>query len=115
MAVKRYELNYANAYALVDIDDEKCTEKLLHELNDFWWDAGEVLDHAGGNITKAVLTRLCTKLMIMSVHHFDAMERMLTGREDGWPPLDGSYGITLVQMDDFEFELDEVTVLEVGA
>lgn len=113
---KRYKLTYAEMFdVVVDIDDEKCTDELLHQINNFWSNAKYRLLAAQGDIRKAVLQMLCVTVMQLSITEWNALNHMVEGKEEGWPALDGSSGITLVSVDDYEFTDDEVEICEVAA
>lgn len=116
MTIKRYKLKYDWMHeVIVEIDDEKCTDDLLHEINNFWSDAEYRLDEAKGNILNAVLTMLCTTALILSIQELNAQAHLAEGKEEGWPPLDGSHGIKIISVDQFEFDPEEVEIKEVAA
>lgn len=114
MPIKRYTLTYASQFdVVVEIDDTICTDELLHEINNFWSSADDRLDDADGDITKAVLKMLALFCLRLSSDKF--VESYLTKEhnEEGWPVLDGSYGIKLISVDDFTFDDDEIEVAKV--
>lgn len=116
MTIERYKLIYAGQFEIeLEIDDEKCTDTLLHEINNFWSGSERRLDNAGGDCWLAVMDMLCTTLMRLSITELDALEHMVAGKEEGWPPLDGKYGITLLSVDNFEFDPSEVWITRVAA
>lgn len=111
MAKKRYSLLYAIQFeVVVEIDDTICTDELLHEINNFWSGAEDRLDDSDGDVTLAVLKMLCTMCLRVSTSSFVVPYLTHSHNEEGWPVLDGSWGIKLISVDDFEFEDSEVTV-----
>jgi hypothetical protein len=108
---RRYTISYDWTFdAVVDIDHDVCTDALLHEINNFWSGAEERLDRADDDVCKAVLTMLGLQLFRDTITDL-APERMWrTNAPEGWPKLDGSHGITLVSLDYFELDEDEITI-----
>lgn len=110
---KRYQLTYADGYDMVvEIDHSILTEEKLHVLNNFWGGAATRL--LRDTVLDAVLKMLCAQFMGESVEYLNAKQRFNEGKVEGWPPLDGSYGIKLVSYDNFEFEMDNVDVSELS-
>lgn len=108
---KRYTVAYGWSFDMVvDIDHSICTEDKLNEINSFWSSADWRLEQAKGDITKAVLKMLALTAFRMTISEFDPVGVLRRGEEEGWPKLDGSYGITLVSLDDFELDEDEITI-----
>ena len=115
MAIRRYVLEWDWKWeVVVDVDREIATDELLHSINSFWIDDDWRLDQADGDVLKAVLTMLCTKVLRMSVEHLDVKSvfQKPNGETEGWPPLDGSYGITLVRYDELDLDRDDVRIKE---
>jgi hypothetical protein len=109
---KQYRLTYADGYEMkVEIDHSILTEEKLHELNNFWSNAESRLIRC--TVLDAVLKMLCSTFMAESVERFDPVAAFNSGEIEGWPPLDGSWGIKLLDYDPFEFESDLVDVLEI--
>ncbi len=112
MAIKRYKLEYSGAFTLVvDINDEKCTEKLLHEINGFWGGDDDRLFEADDDVLTAVLRMLVVMVAQESIEYYWGVETQLKTKPlEGWPPLDGSYGITLISASRFEFDDSEISI-----
>jgi hypothetical protein len=110
---KRYTLSYDWSYdVVVEIDDEKCTDALLHEINNFWSDADWRLSEADGDVRQAVLKMLATSVLRATVSEWNALDEFKVKGVEGWPLLDGSCGILLVSADDFEFDAEEISIKE---
>lgn len=112
MAVQRYALTYLDTVdVVVDIDRDIATDEKLHMINDFWIHSEDRLEEANGDVLVAVLKMLCTKVVHMSVQYHDVKSEFANG-EEGWPALDGSWGITLVRYDELGFNSNDVEVRE---
>jgi hypothetical protein len=113
---KRYKISYdGNFDMIVEIDHDACKDALLHEINNFWSDSEHRLTRADGNIVNAVLTLMAQMAFRLNVSDWRNTVSLLKDPQtcpEGWPVLDGSSGITLVSIDDFEFEADEFTIEE---
>lgn len=109
---KRYFLTYdfMGCEVVVDIDHGILTDERLHEINSFWSGAEERLTQADGNVLHAVLKMLCCRLLADSIQVFSVMQTWTKDAPEGWPNLDGSYGITLVGVDDWTFDEEEVSI-----
>jgi hypothetical protein len=112
---KQYQLTYADGYDMtVEVDHSILTDEKAHELNNFWSGAEDrVFEH--GSALLAVLTMLCVEFMALSVERMDPEAAFNSGEVEGWPPLDGSWGIKLVDYEPFEFESALVDVMELTA
>jgi hypothetical protein len=108
---KRYNLIYADGYQMtVEIDHEILTEDKLLEINSFWGGHEYRLRH--DTPLDAVLKMFCATFMAESAEHFDPEQRFNSGEVEGWPPLNGSWGITLVTYEPFTFEPELVEIEE---
>lgn len=116
---KRYTVSYDWSFDMVvEIDHEVCKDELLHEINNFWSDAEFRLTRSDGNIVRVVLTLLAQMAFRLNISDWRDTVSLLKSSEtcpEGWPVLDGSSGITLVSIDDFEFDADEFTIKEQAA
>lgn len=119
--IRVFSAQHGYAECKVAIDDSKCSEKLLHEINSFWSDHEFRLSEANGDIGKAVATMLikhCFSLQYQKfglnswgvMRHFDWDDG--EGQE-GWPKMDGSEGIAIILCEEPEIEIDFLTVEEV--
>jgi hypothetical protein len=111
---KRYTVTYDwNFEMVVEIDHEVCKDELLHEINNFWSDSDFRLSQADGNILHAVLKLMAQMAFRLNVSDWRDTASLLKAPDtcpEGWPVLDGSAGITLISIDDFEFDADEFTI-----
>lgn len=109
--IKRYKLAapFAEDFeVVVEINNELLTDALLHEINNFWCEAEDRLDEYDGNVLHAVLGILYRRLWWSIVElggdaHVDHMVSHFKNIE-GWPPMDGSFGIKFVSFDSVEFD-----------
>ncbi len=119
--IKRYKGTHLDTgfEVVVEIDSSVMTEEKLHEINNFWSGAEDRLDDADGIVVNAVLKMLSAEVFRLSIDHmlveecFDWKCRY-TGKQrngiEGWPEMDGSFGIKIVSYDDFEIRADDIGV-----
>lgn len=112
MGKKRKTIRFGSWEAVVEIDhDGKNTLAVMEDQVLFWHGGERRLAEAGGDVEKAYLKQLGQELVSLSMDlttdgikaHFDGL--------DGWGPLDGRYGVTLVSVDRFEIGDDEIEIL----
>lgn len=121
--IKVYKAENGFAECKVAIDESKASEKFLHEINNFWGNSKSRLREAKGDVAKAVATMLikqCFSLQyqnyglnswgVMQCFDWDEGEG-----QEGWPKMDGSYGIAIIRCEEPEIELDFFSVEEVEA
>lgn len=103
-----------SAEIVVKIDDQhEGIESTLHDINNFFGSASYRLSEAGGDIAKAVVQMLASRVWHRDFDVLSALDHFRKGEEEGWPPLDGSWGIELVSYEPYAIS-DEVWV-EVSA
>lgn len=116
----KYNINYDNkASVIIEVDDEIMTEEALAEINNFWSNHENRLDAAEGNILRAVLKLLTATILVTQVEqgvNKAGMIRMFdwngrNGGIEGWPCMDGSQGFEIIDVDDFEFDAFDMTIL----
>jgi hypothetical protein len=111
MSIKRYKVSYDWSFDMVvDIDHGVCKDDLLHEINNFWSEADYRLSQADGDIAQAVLKLLAQAAFRSTIADWNALDEFKVKGVEGWPLLNGSAGITLVSIDDFEFEEDKFDI-----
>jgi hypothetical protein len=94
----------------VEIDHEILTEEKLHLINNFWSNGQYRLMY--DTVLDAVLKMLCAEFMAQSSENFDPEAQFNNGAVEGFPPLDGSWGIRLVSYEPFVFAPELVDVEE---
>ncbi|HGB5308497.1 TPA: DUF2528 family protein [Salmonella enterica subsp. enterica serovar Poona] len=121
--VKRYEITW-NAHEdapvlTVEIDHSICTDKLLHQINNFFINAVERYGESGCDITATVLKMLaatCFTEQTGPTGGWNA-EGLIglfdNGTMEGWPPMDGSEGIKILACDVPGVNYDDMEVEEV--
>ncbi len=117
--IKQYKLTSFDDFTVViEIDHDKCTEELLTEINNFWSGHEDRLNEADGNLLHAVLGIIYrrtwwTLAEMGGLAWVDDMVKEF-GKMEGWPPMDGSFGIKFVSFDDVEFDhtprIEEVVI-----
>lgn len=97
-----YNLYYDDDWiARIRIDDTDKSHDAIREMVEFWSDWEDRLKAAGGNYTQCWLNQLALQLLYYGPR---------TENEEGWIPLDGSFGITLVSYVPWSFDSDRVTL-----
>lgn len=101
---------------VVELDDRPETVDTLHEINNFCGpDNAQQNLNRHGNVRDAVLAQLCITCMELSLTSFNVVELFKSSRApEGWPILDGRDGIRLVSVEDFYFEVGDVTIRRDG-
>lgn len=115
MGIKRYNVNWDYQLDLVvEIDHDLVTDVLLHSINSFWSGAAGRLNDAEDNVLMAVLKMLgqqCWELMVAHEFNTYGLIQEFSQRE-GWPTMDGAYGIKIIDCDQLLFDISEITVKE---
>ncbi|EGY1537514.1 DUF2528 family protein [Salmonella enterica] len=120
--IKRYEITW-NAHEdmpvlTVEIDHSICTEKLLHQINNFFINAEERLLENDSDITATVLNMLAVFCLTEQIYHGWNVEGLIDlfkdGNVEGWPPMDGSEGIKILACDVPGVNYDDMEVEEVS-
>lgn len=111
---KRYHLAGENFEMTVEIDHALMAEDKLHEINRFWTSADLRLAAHDGSVLKAVLELLFCRVQRVVVEDpfglnvqgvinafawVDHSGNRKSG-EEGWPDMDGQYGIRIVDVSD---------------
>ena len=101
---------------LIEIEHSEKTNKLLHLINNFWSDSEEMLRLAKGDITEAVLKRITSEALRLVVAEDYGVNHLIQklSEIDGYPVMDGSCGIRIVNYDSIEFEPEEMNILIVS-
>ncbi|TCS35829.1 uncharacterized protein DUF2528 [Paucimonas lemoignei] len=90
----------------VAVSDAPETLAVMGEINSFWSGDKDRLAAANGDLTVAVLKMLCTRLLAATFSEINPFDDFVKGKVEGWPPLDGSYGIKLLHTDHFSLDGD---------
>lgn len=113
--MKTYQLsNHDGWEALVRIDESHPKlEAAIRQMVEFWGDWEHRLRLCKGDYTKAFLQQLGETIQVLShIHSVEGVADELENME-GWYPVDGSVGVTLMSCDEFVFP--DVYVKEVAA
>lgn len=107
----------------VEIDHAILTDDKLHEINNFWISAAVKLADRSGNVTHAVLDRVLRKVMWIQIvedwtlealiRQFDYELRDWSGDTEGFPKMDGTEGIRIIQVEDPDFDDYGIEIEEV--
>ena len=116
--VKSYTIDYDwKAELTVEVDHEMVTESALAEINEFWSDH-EYRAQKHGSLLNAVLIMLAQHAIPMAYEHGYNVYGVVSmfdwddgNGQEGWPPMDGSYGIKIVAIDTSGlFDSDDMTI-----
>lgn len=124
MSKKLYRLHGDNFDMTVEVDHAVLTEDKLHEINNFWSAADHRLKEHDGSVLDAILEMLFSKVQFMvaeaggllslnsALFKFSWRDRRGAYKdgEEGWPDMDGSYGIRIVEIGELTF--DESPLIE---
>lgn len=109
--LKTYVIEYdCKASVTVEIDHDILTDELLHEINNFWSEAEYRLRVASGNVLKAVLKMLARDALVEEVSGTNAHYLFTQDPPEGWPKLDGSYGIKFISCEELVIDYDDMTI-----
>jgi len=116
--IKKYKIDYDwKADVLVEIDHSIATEEKLKEINEFWSGAEDRVTQEGSvlNAVLKMLARTCLYLQLETgysvtgiIEKFDWDSR--NGGQEGWPKMDGTFGIKLLRVDEFEIDESDMTI-----
>lgn len=100
----------------IEIEHSEKTNKLLHLINNFRSNSEEMLRLAKGDITEAVLKRITSDALRLVVTEDYGVNHLIQklSEIDGYPVMDGSCGIRIVNYDSIEFEPEEMNILIVS-
>lgn len=118
MALKKITVDYDwKADVTFIIDDEKFTEEVAKDINSFWSGADYRLSEDDGTAFGGVIKMLSGILLSMATERGLSVHGLINEFDwdkdngvEGWPNLDGSYGIKLHDIDQFEFNADDMTI-----
>jgi len=110
--IKRYLCEWEAASVVVEIDHDVMTDEKLSEINRFWSGDQIRLRAAKGNITTAVLRMLTATALTESFSRVCVVRVFNEEGIEGWPPMDGSYGIKIVSINEVTIDELDVSVRE---
>lgn len=117
--IKRYEIDYDwKANVTIEIDHDIVTDEALHELNNFWSSADWRIQRAG-SVLNAVLKMLAREIMVIQFSAGYTTEYLIKqfdwdsgNGQEGWPPMDGSQGIKIINTEDLDIDYDDMSIEE---
>lgn len=123
--IKRYQVTWTahqcDPVLIVEIDHAVCTNELLHEMNNFFAGAKYRLDQSHGNITTAILKQLATECfnqqsdLSCSWSTQGLINQFANGNIEGFPPMDGSAGIKIIDCDTLYINDEDMRVEEISS
>ena len=114
----KYRIDYDwKVDIIIEIDDEIMTTEMLTEINTFWSNDDVRLRDADGIVLNAVLKLLTGVILVSQVEsglNLRGIISMFDWDEgngiEGFPKMDGSHGIKIICVDDFEFDPNDMTI-----
>lgn len=99
--------------ATLEIQESPETLEAMKEQLLFWMSGEDMIEAAGGDIEKAYLKMLAVELIHTSIEwNIEGVKSQFEEKE-GWAPLDGTKGVTLIRIDSWEFSEDDFFICEV--
>jgi hypothetical protein len=103
---KKYQLEYYDsARMVIEIDHAVFTDEEFKECSEFWSNKPNL---------KEWLKMIYTIALRESIASLSALATLKEGREEGFPKMDGTRGLTIVSFDRFEFDDFEMSVTEIS-
>jgi len=116
---KKYEVEHAGVSMIVEIDHSVLSDERLHEFNDFWTNPKNRLSDSNGDITETVLRLLMKDVYLIQAKNNYTTEGVVEEFNwdknrgiEGWVMMDGSNGIKIISVDEFEF--DDILIGDMG-
>ncbi|MCW3642509.1 DUF2528 family protein [Burkholderia cenocepacia] len=110
--IKKYVLTHDFSYEIVvDVDHDILTEEKLCDLVRFWSEGDADIERNGP--LQAFLKLFAARFFAATVEEISPKDAFNAGRIEGFPPVDGSSGLRVVEYDEFSFEADDIDVLEI--
>ncbi len=110
--IKRYEFNYGmnDSQAVFTVDDSKFTKEMAQSFLDFFhWETGydEFLDPI-----EEAMTKIAMRTIIIGCEGQYNLQGIISqfGDLEGYPRIDGSIGITLIEFYPYEFTESDLSV-----
>lgn len=116
---KQYKLDYDwKADVVIEINHDIATESFFHELNDFWCESEDRVDEDGSAFS-GVMKLLAVVILQLTVEfpnkNTNGIKQLFKDGQEGWPPMDGEYGIKIVSIDSFCFDSSDFSLEEITA
>ncbi|MGE8577707.1 MAG: DUF2528 family protein [Burkholderia contaminans] len=110
--IKKYVLTHDFSYEIVvDVDHNILTDEKLCELVRFWSGGDADIERHGP--LQAFLKLFAARFFAATVEELSPKDAFNAGRIEGFPAVDGSTGLRVVDYDEFSFEADDIDVLEI--
>jgi len=102
--MKTYNIYYHDQWLATILIDKSKSEDSIKEMVQFWGNWEQRLLNNNGNYIKTWINQL--------ISHIIYSGKPPDKDDEGWVPLDGLYGITLVNWSRYEFDEDLVEIEE---
>ena len=118
--LQQYRIDYDDKIdVVIEIDNEKVTNKDLHEINNFWSGSDDRVDEEDGSVLNAVLKMLANVIFSNQLYYgfgtSGSIRKFDWDKEgvEGWPKMDGSMGFKIISVDDADFDTDYMNVVAI--
>lgn len=115
--LKKYFLNYDDKVDIVfEIDHNIATEDFFQLLNNLLSGNEERLDK-NGSAFEGVMKLIGIEILSLTIKYHLNTAAVISSLNDGsahefFPKMDGTFGIKIISIDNFEFEEDDFTLTE---
>lgn len=110
MATEKVTLSYEWWEAVVEIDDSPGTISAMQQQLLFWSGGQAWIDREDGDVRTAFLKMLGAELARQSLVVGPEFIGELFTNHEGWAPLDGSFGVRLVRVDQWSFGREDISI-----
>ncbi len=112
MEFKKYKVQFDNYFEMtIRIKSDTETTKILHQINDFWTDSKDRLSKENGSIESVVVKLIAKEVVLIQATSFsgslDSVKEVFDNGIEGFYPVDGSFGIEIIDID-IDFEISEL-------
>ncbi|RVU01108.1 DUF2528 family protein [Mucilaginibacter limnophilus] len=97
-----------------DQPEDWTMEKTMREMIMHWTGGAGWLKENDGDITKTFLQQLAAEIQQIQCENNYTLEGVIEEfvNREGWWPMDGSCGVQILEVEDFEFLMNEYEVME---
>ena len=108
----RYKITFDWWDAIIEINDDEKTKSHMKDQLLFFMNGQDLIDQGDGNITKAYLKQLTPHIIEESIRWKKGgiIDQISGDMYEGFLPIDGSFGVTLVSADHWEFPESDIEI-----
>ena len=112
---EKYKLTFDWWEAVLEIKDDEKTKNHMKDQLLFFSGGQELIDNEDGDITQAYLKQTTPSLIKESMEwkKGGVINQIADNMYEGFLPIDGSFGVTLISIDNWEFADDDLRIEKV--